>query len=110
MTGAVRYDILTSLSKKMFPPFWKTPMRSLLAIAAALVLTPASVLAQAQPAAVPAVEKDDPNKPVCHTMDITGSRLGKRRECRTPAEWAAISAASRQDVERQQTNRGGSGQ
>jgi len=85
-------------------------MRSFLAVAAALILMPASALAQAQPATAPAAKKDDPNKPVCRVMDTTGSRLGKRRECHTPAEWASIAAASRQDVERQQTSRWGDGQ
>lgn len=85
-------------------------MRSLIPVAAVVMLMPAGVLAQAQPTAVPAAKKDDPNKPVCRTMDTTGSRLGKRRECHTPAEWASIAAASRQEVEHQQTNRWGSGQ
>ncbi len=29
----------------------------------------------------------------------TGSRLGPKRECRTPAEWAAIDKAGEQDVD-----------
>lgn len=49
--------------------------------------------------------KVNPNKSICRTFDTTGSRLGKRRECRTAGEWAEQSALDRREVERQQASR-----
>lgn len=82
----------------------------------ALLTTSATALAQATPAAgspppaaVPAAGKDanatDPNKLVCRTVEITGSRLGKKRICHTAEEWAEQRALDRQQIERQQANR-----
>lgn len=72
----------------------------------AVLLIPAAAVAQGSSPAM-AVKKDgkDPNKVVCRTMDTTGSRLQKKRECHTNAQWAEETALQRQAVERQQANR-----
>ena len=42
---------------------------------------------------------------VCRSVESTGSRLGKKKECHTAAEWAEAQAISRRDVEKFQANR-----
>lgn len=49
--------------------------------------------------------KDKKDKLVCQTQEATGSRLGKKKVCRTAAEWAEINALDRRDVEKIQANR-----
>jgi hypothetical protein len=56
----------------------------------------------------PAFAKDEPqrttsdymNERVCETMTVTGSRLGKKKQCMTRAQWAARRLEDRQEVER----------
>lgn len=49
---------------------------------------------QADPTPPPAKEKK-----VCRIEEKTGSRLGARRICRTQAEWDAIAADARKDMD-----------
>ena len=44
-------------------------------------------------------------KPICAKENVTGSRLGGRKICRTAEEWAETRSADRQTVERLQANR-----
>ena len=44
----------------------------------------------------------DPNRTVCVTEDVIGSRLGAKRVCRTAAEWVAYRRDARNTVDRVQ--------
>ncbi len=70
---------------------------------AALLVT--SVAATAQTATAAKEDKNDSGRMVCRTVETTGSRLGKRKICRTAAEWTEIQAIERRDIERQQAAR-----
>ena len=62
----------------------------------ATMTLPTSVVAQA-PTAASTIEVKA--KKVCKTEPVIGSRVGGKRVCRTPAEWAAIQLQDRQTVE-----------
>jgi hypothetical protein len=71
----------------------------------ALLVSGATALAQA-PADAPASTKigpnGDPKQIVCITQSEIGSRLSRRRVCRTRAEWAEHRAQYQQSIERAQ--------
>jgi hypothetical protein len=48
----------------------------------------------------------DPNRRVCRTQTATGSRLGGMKVCKTAREWEEQRVASKQELDRMQTNRG----
>jgi hypothetical protein len=50
--------------------------------------------------------KGDPNRIVCRDLDTTGSRVNRKRDCRTAQEWAEQNALDRQALEQRQANRG----
>ena len=85
----------------------------LLSLAAALSLTSAaSAQEQAQAQAVPMASQSsgaktaltgDPNRRICKTIKVTGTRLGKAKVCRSAMEWSEQTAQSRQDLEKAQT-------
>ena len=80
-------------------------MNKVLVVAATMV-SAAAVAATAQPAAAPAaVEEDGQQKVVCRTITEIGSRLNRRRVCRTKAEWDELEVQTRQVVERVQMNK-----
>ena len=60
-----------------------------LAIAAALLATPAVATAQEVPADATAVKKDD-DRPICRSSNEIGSRLKKKKTCMTAREWADL--------------------
>lgn len=81
-------------------------------VAASLFVLPATVAAQMQPngadSGALAKGKDkasDPNRAICRTTEATGSRLQKKRICRTASEWAEQQAIDRQSIERSQAMR-----
>jgi hypothetical protein len=78
-----------------------------LACVASLLVTPLAAAAQTHPVPVAAEGKvsKDPNRVICRTMDTTGSRLGKKKECHTAAEWTDIQAVLRRDLDKFQANR-----
>ena len=47
----------------------------------------------------------DPNQVICRTETEIGSRLSRRRVCRTRSEWATLEQQTRQTVDRTQTYR-----
>jgi hypothetical protein len=47
----------------------------------------------------------DPNQVICRTEGEIGSRLSRRRICRTRSEWAELEQQTRQTVDRTQTYR-----
>lgn len=84
----------------------KTMMISL--AGAALIATPAVAGPKHDgQAAAPAQAKakSDPNRMICRTIESTGSRLRKERQCMSAADWAVLNAQNRRDVERGQSNR-----
>jgi hypothetical protein len=87
-------------------------VRAVVAVAV-LVGTPTASLAQApasQPAATQSTASLDPNEVVCRKQEITGSRLGSKRICKTRREWADAQLQDRQDIEKLQTQRHMKGQ
>ena len=74
-------------------------------ILTALLTASSSALAQA-PAEVPDASRigpnQDPNEIICVNQSEIGSRLNRRRVCRTRAEWAAHQTQYRQNLERAQ--------
>ena len=78
-------------------------MNKALLIAASLIASGA-VAATAQTQAAPADEKEAGQpKMICRTQTEIGSRLNRRRVCRTQAQWDEIEAQTRQVVERVQS-------
>jgi hypothetical protein len=77
---------------------------------AATLISAVAVAATAQTTATPADHKEAAeNKVVCRTIHELGSRLNRRRECRTRQEWDEIERQNRQEVERSHANRQTSG-
>ena len=71
----------------------------------ALIVSSAAAIAQA-PNEAPAAQKVGPSgnadEIVCVNQSEIGSRLNRRRVCRTRAEWAAHQTQYRQNLERAQ--------
>lgn len=80
-------------------------MKVLFPIVGALIAVPA--LAGGPQAATDGerAAAEDPNQIVCVNERELGSRLAKRRVCRTRAEWATHRAQSRLMIERVQSNK-----
>jgi len=76
------------------------------ALAGVLVCGPAI----ADPTSPAAKQIQDPNKVVCETQEVTGSRITTRRVCKTRAQWADLLLQDRQEVEKVQVQRGMKGQ
>lgn len=66
--------------------------------------TPAATPAQAAEASQP-----DANRRVCRSTVVTGSRLGKRKVCRTAREWVAADVANQQSIREMQRTGGHNG-
>lgn len=87
-------------------------MRSLLVFSLALIATPSVAGAQSSSPSQPSTTSrkaaktltKDPNRMDCRTTDVTGSRLGGKRVCRTVSQWAEIEAANRSFLQRAQAN------
>ncbi len=73
---------------------------------------PAAAQAQSTPPAASQQSTSDPraNEIVCQKHEVTGSRLGVKRICKTRAEWAESQLQDRQEVERMQSRRGMKGE
>ena len=75
------------------------------AIVSALLVTGAAALAQTSTVAPPTTKlgpNQDPNQIVCRTENEIGSRVNRRRVCRTRAEWAEHQRMYRESIERAQ--------
>lgn len=48
----------------------------------------------------------NPDEIICYKQEVTGSRLGTKRVCKTRAEWADFQLQERQTIENYQTKRG----
>jgi len=47
----------------------------------------------------------DPNRTICRSVAVTGSRLGRQRVCQTAAQWQQIRRDNRRSIERAQADR-----
>ena len=70
-----------------------------IAAAAAVLLASAAPAAPATPR-----DKDDPNRQICKSKPVVGSRLKRIRECHTAAEWEDLKLAEQIGLGRQQFN------
>lgn len=52
----------------------------------------------------------DPDKVICETQEVVGSRLATKRICMTRSQWADLRLQDRQEIEKVQTRRGMQGQ
>ena len=77
----------------------------LFGIVAATAVLACSAPALAAPEKADNSEANDPNRQICKTEKVTGSRLGKVRRCLTAAQWAEVKSADRQAIERVQNQR-----
>jgi len=57
----------------------------------------------APPAATVKPASGDPNRLICVTEDVTGSRLNSKRICHTASEWEAYRQTVRSSVDRAQS-------
>ncbi|KQU52940.1 hypothetical protein ASG67_08685 [Sphingomonas sp. Leaf339] len=73
----------------------------------AILLT--AFIQTATPAAMP-TPTADPEKRICRTSGVTGSRLGAKKVCHTRREWDEASAVARQRMERIQNGAINTGQ
>jgi hypothetical protein len=65
------------------------------------ILIGASALAQKAP--VERATTPDPNEVVCQKQEVLGSRLQKKKVCRTRAEWAEMQRLDRQELDKTTT-------
>ena len=83
-------------------------IRAVSAIAFAAGLS-APVMAQSQSNAPAASQPQsgalNPNEMICQKQEVTGSRLGVKRVCKTRAEWADFQLQERQQIEKVQVQR-----
>ena len=50
-------------------------------------------------------QADYQNEKICRTEDVTGTRLSKKKVCKTRSQWADQQLQDRQEIERVQTQR-----
>lgn len=84
-------------------------MISLILAAAIAGATPASAApAPGQPVTQPAArpQASDPNKLICEKQEALGSRLARRKVCKTREQWAQDRLDDRQLIEKVQVQRG----
>lgn len=84
----------------------------LLLQAAASTLTPQPPVAPLPPSQATTVASDsrdeavgDPNRVICRSIAVTGSRLGRQRVCQTAAQWQQVRRDNRRNIERAQADR-----
>jgi hypothetical protein len=85
---------------------------ALLLQAAASTLTPQPPVAPLPPSQTTTVADDsrdeavgDPNRTICRSIAVTGSRLGRQRVCQTAAQWQQVRRDNRRNIERAQADR-----
>jgi len=76
---------------------------ALLTASAGFAQAPASApAANPAPAQSGGAASEDPNERICRNIETTATRLGRARECKTRAEWAALARQARNNAERAQ--------
>ena len=78
-------------------------------VAGATMIAAAAVAATAQTPAATAENNNTQEKVVCKSVSEIGSRLNRRRVCRTRAQWEELESQTRQTVERVQSTKTTSG-
>ena len=74
--------------------------------AAAAAAAPATAAApQDTPAAPEHRGRRDPNRVICRSEPILGSRINMQRQCFTAAEWETMRQQNRMSIDRAQTNK-----
>lgn len=79
----------------------------------AFLVTPSLAQASGSSSSQPAAEKPAPGSPnevVCQKLEVTGTRLGVKRICKTRAQWADQQLQDRQEIEKVQVQRGMKGE
>lgn len=82
-------------------------------VLAAFLAAPSLAQATGGASSQPAAEKPaagSPNEVVCQKQEVTGTRLGVRRVCKTRAQWADQQLQDRQEIEKVQVQRGMKGE
>lgn len=91
-------------------------MLKLISVTALILIAPVALHAQTAPNSATATaeprksQSGRTDEKICQKQEVTGSRLAKKRVCKTRAEWADHQLQDRQDIERVQTQRGLPGQ
>jgi ABC-type sugar transport system substrate-binding protein len=75
-----------------------------IAAALAALAALAGLLAGSAPAAAAAERGGDPNRQICKSKPVVGSRLKRIRECHSAAEWDDLKLAEQIGLGRQQYN------
>ena len=70
-----------------------------------LAQAPATATSATPAAASDKTQTDYLNERICRTEEVTGSRLSKRKVCKTRSQWADQQLQDRQEIERVQTQR-----
>ncbi len=83
-------------------------------VATAILLVTSPALGADTPAGTPnasaattkAAKTKDPNRVICETTPVTGSRLTRRRICKTAQEWDDLRHLQKQEIQRGQMQKG----
>jgi hypothetical protein len=73
--------------------------------AAAAIAAPANAAPDGKTQSPPTEKAESSQKIVCKSVDTTGSRLSRSRDCKTRAQWEAEAQAVGEDLERQLNSR-----
>ena len=82
-------------------------------VLAAFLVTPSLAQASGSSSNQPVAEKPaagSQNEVVCQKLEVTGTRLGAKRICKTRAQWADQKLQDRQEIEKVQVQRGMKGE
>ena len=82
-------------------------------VLAAFLVMPSLAQASGSSSNQPASEKPaagSQNEVVCQKLEVTGTRLGAKRICKTRAQWADQKLQDRQEIEKVQVQRGMKGE
>ena len=82
-------------------------------VLAAFLVTPSLPKSSGSSPNHPAAEKPaagSQNEVVCQKLEVTGTRLGAKRICKTRAQWADQKLQDRQEIEKVQVQRGMKGE
>ena len=74
-------------------------------VATSAPATSAAPAPQSTPAAPEHPGRRDPNRMICRSEPILGSRINVQRQCFTAAEWETMRQQNRMSIDRAQTNK-----
>src|SRR3546814_9312965 len=76
-------------------------MRKIIAVALAVSLAPTAALANDK--RDQSADMGDSNRVICKKLELTGSRLAVKKDCRTAAEWADVRRQQQDTTDRKST-------